>query len=216
MNLRRAIIVWSVLLLAVAPVCSGRWICSPYSVPRITTIQLQSTIEYSSLPIWSAVANAVVDLTTPHYAANQEVVRAIGKGQSPAPAPVYWTMKTEIVNDTGSLLTIDPSRSSVVYPNGEAHQLSALVESGFTTAIPPQSKGVYTFGLAGLSVVNGDIVRLYLEWTTGGTAASGQWSWIITEYVRPPSQFWHYFWLTLGGLWLLGVVVMLVTGNWPH
>jgi len=167
-----------------------------------------------------AIADALADLTTPHYAVNQEVVRAIEKGQKPAPTPIYWTMKTEILNNTGSLLIVDPYRSAIVYPNGEAHQLLALAGSDFTAAIPPQAKGVYTFGLAGISVTNGDTVRLYLEWTTGGTTTTGQWSWIITEYVRPPSRFWHYFWLTLGGLWLLGlaigIVTFLVTGAWPE
>lgn len=209
----------SILFFLCAPACLGRWACSPYSVPRSAEIGLQATIEYTSQPIWVAVADALEELSTPHYAVNQEVVRAIEKGQGPSPVPVFWTMKAEVVNSTGGLITIDPSRSSIVYPDGEARQLSALVQGAFTTAIPPQSRAAYTLGLVGIEVASGDIVRLYLEWAASGNTSAGQWSWIITEYTPPPSRFWRYFWLTLGGLWLLGLVVgvgmFLVTGSWP-
>jgi hypothetical protein len=154
----------SVFLLALSAACAGRWVSTPYAAPQEGGISLEAVVKNTG--------DALFEMTG----------RDVRKFMADS-----WIMRVAVANNGSTLLVVDPRLSSVVLPSGQALQLSALFEEAYTTAIPPRASVTFTLPLKGMPVRSGDLIRLYLVWTTSGGTTSAEWTWRMAQVADPSS-----------------------------
>ncbi len=89
-------------------------------------------------------------------------------------------------NYSANLLAIDAARSSFVGPDGDARQLSSVVDKGFTPNLLPGGATPCTIR-APVSVKKGDVLKVLLNYTLGAAFGSATWVWEVVE-VAPSVQ----------------------------